>query len=36
MFSHQNPVYTLVFCWPDILVYQYSKTNEMHFLRSVY
>jgi hypothetical protein len=26
----------LMFCWPCIVVYQYSKTNEMQFLYSVY
>jgi hypothetical protein len=26
----------LMFCWPCIAVYQYSKTNKMHFLYSVY
>jgi hypothetical protein len=26
----------LMFCWPCIIIYQYSKTNEMHSLYSVY
>jgi hypothetical protein len=29
-------VLCLVFCWPCVVVYQYCKTNEMHFLYSIY
>jgi hypothetical protein len=25
-----------MFCWPCIIVYQYSRTNKMHFLYSIY
>jgi hypothetical protein len=27
---------TFMFCWLCIVIYQYSRTNEMHFLYSVY
>jgi hypothetical protein len=26
----------LIICWSCIVIYQYSRTNEMHFLYSVY
>jgi hypothetical protein len=29
-------VTNLMFCWPCIVIYQYSRTNKMHFLFSVY
>jgi hypothetical protein len=28
--------YGFMFCWPCIIIYQYSRTNKMHFLCSVY
>jgi hypothetical protein len=31
-----NTHHYLMFCWPCIIIYQYSKTNKMHFLYSVY
>jgi hypothetical protein len=29
-------LFYLMFCWPCIIIYQYSRTNKMHFLYSVY
>jgi hypothetical protein len=29
-------IINLMFCWSCIVVYQYSKTNDMHFLYSIY
>jgi hypothetical protein len=29
-------IFNVIFCWLCIVVYQYSKTNEMHFLYSIY
>jgi hypothetical protein len=26
----------LIYCWPCIVVHQYSKTNYMHLLYSIY
>jgi hypothetical protein len=26
----------LMFCWPSIVIYQYNRTNKMHYLLSVY
>jgi hypothetical protein len=32
MYVKENDKISLIFCWPCIIVYQYSETNVMQFL----